>query len=171
VNAHIGPGINVLWSFFQMLKCQTKYHGEMDCEDQSVLNFPRGLFGFESETRFLPIEQPALRPLVFLQSLSTAGLCFICLPVLVVDRKYSLLLQPEDFEAVGLPSDRQPVIGIDVLCLAIVRIQPGGPTTANLLAPVVVNLRNSKAVQALSLNPNYSHQAPLPASSEESLCS
>jgi len=72
---------------------------------------------------------------------------------------------------VGLSTDRQPVIGDDVLCLAIVNIQHGGPTTANLLAPVVVNRRNSKAIQALSLNQKYSHQTPLPAAAEEPVCS
>lgn len=154
-----------------MPKCQTKYHGELEYEECAALDFPRGLFGFESETRFLPIEQPALRPLVFLQSLATADLCFISLPVLVVDREYSLSFLPEDLEAVGLPADRQPIIGADVLCLAIVSIQVGGPTTANLLAPVVVNRRNSKAIQALSLNRKYTHQAPLPEPSEEPVCS
>jgi flagellar assembly factor FliW len=149
----------------------TKYHGEMEYDEQAVLHFARGLFGFEAETRFLPIDQPAMRPLVFLQSLSTPDLCFISLPVFVVDGEYSLSLRPEDLGAVGLPSDRQPLIGTDVLCLAIVRIQQGGPTTANLLAPVVVNRRNSQAIQAVSLNQKHTHQALLPAPSEELVCS
>ena len=129
-----------------------------------------GLFGFETETRFLPIEQPALRPLVFLQSLSSPDLCFISLPVFVVDQEYSCRSDRKILAAVGLPSDRPPRIGQDVLCLAIVRIQPGGPTTANLLAPVVVNRRNSKAIQAVSLNQEHAHQARLPAC-EDLACS
>ena len=154
-----------------MLKCLTKYHAEIEYEEHAALHFPRGLFGFEAETRFLTIEKPALRPLVFLQSLATRELCFICLPVLVVDQEYSLSLRPEDLDAVGLPSGRRLVIGTDVLCLVIVRIQQGGPTTANLLAPIVVNLRNSRAIQAVSLNQKHTHQAPLPAPSEDLVCS
>ena len=154
-----------------MPKCLTKYHGEVDYDEQATVHFPRGLFGFESETGFLSIEKPALRPLVFLQSLSTPDLCFISLPVFVVDREYSLALRPEDLAAVGLPPGQQPAIGRDVLCLAIVCIQPGGPTTANLLAPVVVNRQNSKAIQAVSLNQKYTHQVPLPEPSEELVCS
>jgi flagellar assembly factor FliW len=154
-----------------MAQCLTKYHGEMDYDEQAALHFPRGLFAFEAETRFLPIERPDLRPLVFLQSLSTPDLCFISVPVLVVDQEYSLALTPEELAAVGLSTDRQPVIGDEVLCLAIVSIQHGGPTTANLLAPVVVNRRNSEAIQALSLNQKYSHQTLLPAPAEEPVCS
>lgn len=154
-----------------MPQCLTKYHGEMDYDTQAALEFPRGLFGFEEETSFLPIEPASLRPLVFLQSLSTPDLCFISLPVFVVDRDYSLAVRPEDLKTVGLSSDQQPVIGTDVRCLVIVRIQPGGPSTANLMAPLVVNLRNSKAIQSVSLHQDYSHQAPLPVPSEEPVCS
>ena len=154
-----------------MPQCLTKYHGEMEYEEQAALYFPRGLFGFEAETRFLSIDQPALRPLVFLQSLATPELCFISVPVFVVDRQYSLAFNPEDLAVVGLPSDRPLLIGTDILCLAIVCIQQGGPTTANLLAPVVVNRRNSQAIQAVSLNRNHTHQAPLPVPSEEHACS
>ena len=153
-----------------MPQCQTKYHGEMNYDERAALHFPRGVFGFETETRFLTIEQPALRPLVFLQSLSNPELCFISLPVFVVDPDYCLSLQPDDLAAVGLPPDRQPMIGPDVLCLAIVCIQPGGPTTANLMAPVVVNRKNSSAIQALTLIQQYTHQTPLPAC-EELVCS
>jgi flagellar assembly factor FliW len=143
----------------------------MTYDAQATLHFPRGLFAFEKETQFLPIERSDLRPLVFLQSLSTPDLCFISLPVYVVDQDYSLALKPEELAAVGLPSDRQPEIGADVLCLALVSIHEDGPTTANLLAPVVVNRKNSEAIQAVSLNQKYNHQAKLPASSEEPVCS
>lgn len=153
-----------------MPRCLTKYHGEMEYDEKATLHFTRGLFGFEAETRFLSIEQPALRPLVFLQSLSTPDLCFVSLPVFVVDKDYSLLLDPDDLAAVGLPSERQPAVGTDVLCLVLVCIQNGGPTTANLLAPVVVNRHNSQAIQAVSLNRKHSHQAPLPAASKEPAC-
>lgn len=153
-----------------MPQCLTKYHGEMDYDEEATMHFARGLFGFESETRFLSIEQSALRPLVFLQSLSTPDLCFISLPVFVVDRDYVLALDPEDLAEVGLPSDRPPRIGTDILCLALVCIQDGGPTTANLLAPVVVNRQNSRAIQGVSLNRKHSHQAALPEPSKELAC-
>jgi flagellar assembly factor FliW len=153
-----------------MPHCLTKYHGEMEYDEKATLHFARGLFGFEAETRFLSIEQPALRPLVFLQSLSTPDTCFVTLPVFVVDKDYVISLDPDDLAAVGLPSERQPAVGADILCLAIVCIPNGGPTTANLLAPVVVNRHNSQAIQAMSLNRKHSHQVPLPAASKELAC-
>jgi flagellar assembly factor FliW len=141
--------------------CRTKYHGAMEYAEGAVLHFPLGLFGFEEETRFLSIEQPALRPIVFLQSLATPDLCFLALPVSVVDPSYAVDLQPEDLKRIQLPASRQPEIGSDILCLTLLVIQENGPTTANLLAPIVVNRQNLLAIQAISGNQNYSHQVPV----------
>jgi flagellar assembly factor FliW len=44
-----------------------------------------------------------------------------------------------------------------VACLAILTLPERG-TTANLLAPVVINIKNMKAVQAIAPDCAYSHQ-------------
>jgi flagellar assembly factor FliW len=142
----------------------------MEYDEESVLRLPRGLFGFESETRFLPIEQQALRPIVFLQSLNKPELCFISLPVFVVDESYELSLDPEELAAMGLPADRQPSIGSDVLCLALISMPEDGRSTANLLAPVVVNLQTREGAQVISSNPSHSHRHGLRVSREAVAC-
>lgn len=154
-----------------MAKCRTKSHGEIEYSEDVVMRFEAGLFGFESETRFLPIEVPALHPLLFLQSIQRQGLCFITLPILVVDPAYRLALSPADLDLAGLPAGRQPVIGEDVLCLSILTLHKDGPSTANLIAPLVINLRNRQAVQALVCEGEYSHQHVFPASEPEAVCS
>src|SRR5579859_4877441 len=106
-----------------MPKCLTKYHGEVEYSDAAIFEFPHGLFGFEAETRFLPIEIPAARPIVFLQSLATPSLCFVALPVFVVDRQYRLAMSSDDLAELELPVDRPAIIGEDVLCLVLVTIQ------------------------------------------------
>ncbi len=141
-----------------MSKCLTKYHGEIEYSENDIVQFESGPFGFESNSRFLLLVRPAMKPIVFLQSLSTPALCFLTLPILVVDRNYRLTVGTDDRRAAMLPMDRQPVIGDDVLCLAIVTLQQGLPATANLMAPVVVNLGNRKAVQAISSEGSYSHR-------------
>jgi flagellar assembly factor FliW len=154
-----------------MLSTPTRYHGDIEYEEAAVLHFASGLFGFAAETRFLAIEQPGARPLVFLQSLATPGLCFLALPVFVVDREYQLSLSPEDLEQLEFPPDVQPAIGADVLCLTLITIQEGRPTSANLLAPVIVNLHNNRSVQAISTRLGYSHQYPFLESLQEAVCS
>lgn len=153
-----------------MPRCQTRYHGEMDYPEEAVVCFEHGLFGFDDERRFLMIENPSARPIVFLQSLATPGLCFVALPVRVVDPEYRLEIGPEDLEEIGLPADAAPRIGEDVLCLTLMTVREGGPTTANLLAPVVVSMRERRAVQAISMA-GYSHETRLPEFSEAVTCS
>jgi flagellar assembly factor FliW len=154
-----------------MPKCRTKSHGEIEYSEDVVMHFPDGLFGFESETRFLPIEVPALHPILFLQSVSRQGLCFVTMPILVIDPVYRLAVSPSDLERADLPTGRQPVIGEEVLCLAILTLHKDRPTTANLIAPLVINLRNRQAVQALVCEGEYSHQHVFPASEQEAVCS
>ena len=56
-----------------MAKCRTKSHGEIEYSEDAVMHFSEGLFGFESETRFLPIEVPALHPILSCRASSVPG--------------------------------------------------------------------------------------------------
>lgn len=143
-----------------MPSVETKYFGAIPYELDATVEFPRGLPGFERYRRFLALRFADSQPLVFLQSVEDPGLCFITLPVLAIDPQYQLRVSHEDRELVGLPLGHPLHIGTDVLCLAVVSLRESGPT-ANLLAPVVVNLGIHKAVQAVDAESGYSHQHAL----------
>jgi flagellar assembly factor FliW len=140
-----------------MPETQTTNFGTISFGPESVFEFPNGLPGFEERRRFLPVQNPRTAPIVFLQSLEEPSLCFTTLPVWVVDPQYRLQVMEQDLEVLELTADRQPRIGDEILCLALLSIRNTG-TTANLLAPVVVNLKNYKAVQAVSAESGYSHR-------------
>jgi len=148
----------------------TKYFGAMSYEAESCFDFPCGLPAFDNEQQFLPLRVPEQEPLVFLQSTKTPDLCFVAIPVLVADPQYRLAATREDLETVGLSSSRQPRIGEDALVLALLAIRDDAPATANLLAPIVINLANRRAVQAIRCDNRYSHQQPLVACAEKSTC-
>jgi flagellar assembly factor FliW len=143
-----------------MSSCETKNFGVVSYESGSVLEFPSGLPGFEERRLFLALQFADSKPLIFVQSLEDPGLCFITLPVLAVDPKYRLEVSREDRELAGFPLTSALRIGQEVLCLTVLSVQPSGPT-ANLLAPLVVNISNLKAVQAIAPESNYSHQHAL----------
>jgi len=139
-------------------------HGRMPEQryDQSaVLTFPLGLPGFEGATRFVLREHAEYAPVVSLQSIDL-DLSFLAVPVGALDADYALAVNAEDLRRLGLPTERQPEPGLDVLCLALLCAPKSGPATANLLAPVVVNLKTHLAVQAVRSDTRYSHQQPLP---------
>jgi flagellar assembly factor FliW len=145
----------------------TKYFGYIDYREDDVLQFRAGLPGFEAQSQFLAIEPPADAPLTYLQSVRLPGLCFLALPIQAVDPNYQLAITLEDLESLGLPTSRQPRMGEEVRCFAVIVVAESGHISANLLAPVVVNPANRRGVQAIRVDTVYSHQHPL----TEALCS
>jgi flagellar assembly factor FliW len=146
-----------------MTRIQTKCFGEMSYSQDAVFEFPNGLPGFEEERLFVFLSQPATHPLMFMQSLTHASVCFILLPILTVDPNYQLALSADELEALRLAAGRQPQIGTEVLCAAMVCT--GGETrtypTVNLQAPIVLNLLERIGIQAIQTLSRYSHQHPL----------
>ena len=104
---------------------QTKNFAAISYETDAIVEFPNGLAGFEERRLFLALQFEDSAPLVFLQSLEDPGLCFITLPVLVVDREYRLQVSAEDRELVGLPAARGLRMGEDVGCFAVISIREG----------------------------------------------
>lgn len=149
----------------------SRHFGTIEYNSDLVFEFPAGLPGYEQERRFLPIEHAASKPIVYLQSLNRPELCFITLPVLAVKADYQLTVPPDDLKLLGFGDKQQLKIGTDVLCLAIISVAEGKDPTANLLAPVVVNLKNRRGVQAIPEDSPYSHQHPLLAPKPEGACS
>lgn len=126
----------------------SRWLGEIESDPGSELFFPGGIPGFENEHRMLPVEIPSQRPLVYLQSVANPEICFAALPVFVVDPGFQLRLSEEELVALGFPEQSKPGIGSDVLCLVLL-IPSGEAVRANLNAPIVINLHNSRAVQCV----------------------
>ena len=120
-----------------------------------VLHFPEGLPGFEGNTEFALLQDEELQPIVFLQSLGEPQVCFSVLPIQRIDPKYHLRLGDDDRRLLGLPGGPEQVL--NVLCLAIVNLGDGAqPASANLFAPIVVNLDNWFAKQVIRFDSAYS---------------
>lgn len=150
---------------------QTRRFGALEYDPSLVLTLPAGLPGFDGYSLFTVVAPAELRPVVFLQSLNAPDLCFLAAPVAVIDPLYSLALSQEDLDRLQLDPAAQPVPGVDVLLLTLLCAPETGPWTANLLAPVVINLHNRLAVQAVRGDSRYSHQHPIPAAtSPEPVC-
>jgi flagellar assembly factor FliW len=120
--------------------------GDIECDESFELLFPLGLPGFERERRMVPLEIPGQRPLVYLQSAANPEICFVTLPVLVIDPDFELHLSEDDRAVLDLPDHSRPVIGADVLCLALLT-QSENAVQSNVTAPIVINLHNGRGLQ------------------------
>ena len=150
---------------------ETKYFGTMAYQEESVFDFPFGLPAFEEERRFVFIEIAQHAPLVFLQSLSRPSLCFLALPVVAVDRNYRLAVSPEERAALELPLARELNAEDGVLALALVSLHDVFSPTANLMAPIMVNVLTRRALQSIRMDRTYSHQHPVVSAEQcEEVC-
>jgi flagellar assembly factor FliW len=113
------------------------------------LEFPNGIPAFETETRFRLTDR---EPLLFLESETNPELSFLLLPVALIDPDYRMAVSTEDRDAIGASDSSR------LMCLAVVTAAEDSPPTANLLAPVVVNLDSGRAVQAVRSDSVYSHK-------------
>jgi flagellar assembly factor FliW len=128
---------------------KSQFLGDLSSEPGSELFFPNGIPGFEAERYLLPIEIPAHRPLVFLQSTSNPETCFVCLPASSIASQYQITISEDDRAILELQQDGILVIGEDILCLALLLPAPGTVRT-NLDAPIVINLRNYRCAQIVT---------------------
>ncbi len=148
-----------------MAHCTSENFGSIEYDTSSVINFPRGLPGFESEKQFVPVEREGSHPVLFLQSLATPRLCFITLPVESIDPGYQVQISDEDRTVVGTECEAVE----SLRCLAIV-CTAGCQPTANLLGPLVINSETGQAVQAVRDDARYAVNHPLFSETEIGEC-
>lgn len=150
-----------------MPSVETKYFGTLPYAEESVFEFPHGLPAFDDEKAFVFIETAESAPLVFLQSFSRVNLCFLAFPIQVVDGDYQLAIAPEDLAELDLETARQPLLGAEVVVLALISLHDGFLATANLMAPVVLNVKTRRGLQAIRRDRLYSHRHPVPQQREQ----
>ncbi len=127
------------------MKIQTSRFGILDVSDETLLIFPSGLVGFPAFRRFVVLDAAEDSDYQWLQSVDEPSLA-----VVIVDVH---LLQPEfriDVPDEGLAElDMTQTDPISIM--AVVTIPSGEPNqaTANLRAPLVVNLRTRKGKQMI----------------------
>jgi flagellar assembly factor FliW len=149
----------------------TKYFGAVSFDPADAYRFPQGLPAFELEKSFVLLDVASKRPLVFLQSAGSPDLCFLALPISVIDPEYELSISFEDLSLLELDTNRQPIIGTEVLVLALIAIQEGRAPQANLMAPLVINPQNRIGLQAIRSDSRYSFEHPVTSrSKQEELC-
>jgi flagellar assembly factor FliW len=147
----------------------SQYFGPLEFDAGAAFDFSEGLPGFESERFFAPIEIPGQHPLLYLQSVNRPDLCLITLPVRTVCADYQLEVLPEYLDVLGISRESDPRIGSDLLCLTIILVDEERKVTANLLAPIVVDMRTRKAVQAIQSESGYGCRHPLEIPGEEGM--
>ena len=127
------------------MQTNTKYFGAVTYEEEDVLTFPQGLFGFEEERSFLllPFAGSDDKLLCF-QSQLTTSLAIVAMNPDSICPTYAPVLTAEELQQMQVEQSED--LCYYVLC--VVR-QPVGASTVNLRCPVVVNEDTHQAIQTI----------------------
>ena len=135
---------------------KTSRFGEVSYSDDDLLFFPRGIPAFEENHKWILAgsDDNAIR---WLQNIEDGNLA---LPVTSPDA-----VRP-DYNA-KIPDDELKLIGTkdfsELAFLIVLSVPEGAPwdMTANLRAPILINIRTRKAVQVIALNEEYPIKHPV----------
>ena len=125
------------------MEVQTKTRGMVTVDDSRMLDFPRGLFGFEEYHRYALIEAE-YEPFFWLQSLDEVGLAFLLVDPFLIVNDYELDIDDKMLGDIGVASPA------DAYVWSVVTVPAdGGPVTANLQGPIVINRKTRQALQVI----------------------
>jgi flagellar assembly factor FliW len=122
------------------MNVQTTRFGVVNLDEKRVIHFPAGLLGFSSYKSFALLQPDDEGVFYWLQSLESPELAFVVTDPTQWVSGYEASIRREQMEELGLDHLR------DAQVFVIVN-KYGNTLTANLQGPLVVNLKNQKAVQ------------------------
>ncbi len=119
--------------------------GRIEVDEEAVITFPQGLFGFEEHRRFVVLCLDEKSPFRWLQSMEDPNLAFVVIEPRHFMPGYAPTISDADVEALGLNADTP------YLTFVIVTIPPGKPEemTANLMGPIIINAATRIARQVI----------------------
>jgi flagellar assembly factor FliW len=140
----------------------TKYHGEIEVKEDNVLNFDQGIPGFSKEKKFVVLPLQNNEWFHILQSVTTPQLGFVVTNPFLFTKEYDFELDQGTVELLGFTTEK------DVKVLTILTMRETlNESTANLQAPIIINLANNKAKQVILNDTNYQTKHPIFAQPEQ----
>ena len=126
--------------------------------DDSIIQMPFGLLGFESFKRFVLLANPEEAPFLWFETPDDRSISFLVVSPFIVLPNYQPELTPEDVALLELKNLR------DAMIFNIVTLRGNHAATVNLKGPIVVNRATLVGKQVIPVNAaNYAVQHPLVA--------
>lgn len=130
------------------MKIDTKLFGEIEINEESIIYFKEGIPGFEDYSKFviLNIEDS---PIKCLQSIEDKNICLIIINPFDYFKDYEVNLYGNEIDKLEISKEE------DVMIFNVLNIK-NDMMTANMLAPIVVNVIKKLGMQIILQDSNYS---------------
>jgi len=133
------------------VKVLTKPFGEIEVDEEQIIDFPDGILGFDFIKKFVLLDtEDKESPFKWMQAYEEKDLAFVIIRPIDFMESYDLVISQSDYEAVKAESPEELVV------FAIVTI-PENPAdmTANLQGPIIINPSKRLGRQAISMSDRY----------------
>lgn len=130
---------------------KTTHFGEIEINEENILDFEEGILGFEDIRRFgiINSEDPE-SPFSWIQAIEKPELAFALVDPFAIKKDYDFELKDEDASFLGIENPSQTAV------FAIVVIPDDTKKISmNLKAPIIVNTNNKKAAQIILDSDKY----------------
>lgn len=143
---------------------QTSRFGAVSLQNDDLIEFPEGILGFNDLRKFVLLDDPTDEIFAWLQSCEVPQIAFPVLEPELFVQGYQLSLTKHDLENLGLPAKTAETAGERprIRSFSIITI-PEDPTqmTANLKAPIVINIEKRVARQIVLQDNNLAIREPI----------
>jgi flagellar assembly factor FliW len=135
------------------MKIATFRFGELEIPEENIIEFPKGLIGFEQFKKYVLLEREDSDPFCWLQSLEDPNLAFIVINPSIFFKNYKIEIHSKELEDIEVRSLER------IEAYAIVTIPEDiSKMSVNLLGPLVLNLDNNQGKQVVLVNSPYTIQ-------------
>lgn len=135
---------------------QTSRFGQVELKEEDIITFSEGLLGFADLRKFVLLDDPNDDIFAWLQSCEAPSIAFPVLEPEIYTEQYKATLTKADLEALKLATQEKARL------FSIITI-PDDPTqmTANMKAPIVVNVPARLARQCVLQDNNLAIREPI----------
>jgi flagellar assembly factor FliW len=139
---------------------QTSRFGPVTLHNEDILEFPEGILGFNDLRRFVLLDDPNDEIFAWLQSCEVSQIAFPVLEPELFSQTYQVSLTKHDLESLNLPTTTGQTPRIRSFSIITI---PEDPTqmTANLKAPIVINIEKRIARQIVLQDNNLAIREPI----------
>ncbi len=132
------------------LTVTTTRFGNIETDEGHILDFPKGLLGFENNRRYALLGRPDYQPFMHLQSLDDPGLAFVVVNPRLFVQHYKVEVDPREIVELSVSDTRQ----LETWVIVTVP-EDWTRMSANLQGPILVNRENNRAKQVVLVHGPY----------------
>lgn len=130
------------------MRIDSPHFGALEIDAAKVIEFPKGLPGFEHCRRFTLFHEDSAEPIVFtLQSLDEPDVALSIADPTRFGLHYELTLSDEDTSALRLGAPEEVAVAVVLHRAADAVTAASSSISANLMAPLVINTRERRGLQ------------------------